>query len=179
MILSINGGTSWDDISPGVDTFWEVRDIVVDMKSKTYPATDVGLWTWDGGAWAKIGGLPTDNITALSIDRSSNPETFYAGTGDGGVLVSGDGGTSWHSFNEGLSVFHITKLAISDVVPKILYAGTAYGGVWRRALDACPCDFDNDRDVDGSDLVEFILDDRGLGLNTFAMDFGKDRCSQD
>ena len=179
VMLSLNGGTIWDDISPGVDTFWEVRDIVVDLNSKTYAATDVGLWTWDGGAWAKISGLPTDNITALTIDRSSNPEIFYAGTGDGGVLVSGDGGTSWQGFNEGLSVLHITKLAISDEVPKILYAGTAYGGVWRRALDACQCDFDGDSDVDGSDLAEYIRDDRGLGLNSFAMDFGKNHCAQD
>jgi hypothetical protein len=134
VMLSINGGNSWSDISPGVHTFWEVRDIAVDLNEKAYAATDVGLWTWDGLSWAKINGLPTDDMTTLTIDRFGNPEILYAGTGDSGVFVSNDGGNSWNVFNEGLGVLHINKLAISDTVPKMLYAGTAYGGVWSRRL---------------------------------------------
>ena len=37
-------------------------------------------------------------------------------------------------------------------------------------------DFDNDGDVDGADLQEFIFDSGGLGLDVFAANFGKLNC---
>jgi len=79
-------------------------------------------------------GLPTDDLTALAIDRSTTPGIVYVGTGEDGVFVSQDGGSTWLPFNEGLGNLSITKLAISASQPKILYAGTAYGGVWKFAL---------------------------------------------
>ena len=196
---SDNGGYNWMDISPVVDIFWEVRDIAVDLNAKVYAATDVGLWAGDEDVWEKIAGLPSDDITALTIDRSGNPEIFYAGTGDCGVFVSSDGGSSWNSFNEGLDVLHITKLAMSETVPKVLYAGTAYGGVWQYdfTAEACGGDFDSDGDVDGSDLAVFAADfgrtdcvtgdpcegdfDEdgdvdGSDLAVFAADFGRTDC---
>ncbi len=90
--FSENGGYLWADISPGVDTFWEVRDIAVGINAKTYAATDAGLWTWDGLGWFKINGLSSDDMTALTFDRSANPETLYAGTGDCGVFFQMMGG---------------------------------------------------------------------------------------
>ena len=156
-----------------------VRDIVVDTSSQVYVAASDGLWKWNGYEWTTLSGLPSSDMTALVIDNSTDPGTIFAGTAHEGVFVSQGSGSSWTPFNDALGNLSITELVISVGLPKILYAGTAYGGVWRRALDGCQCDFDGDNDVDGSDLVEYILDDRGFGLNLFAMDFGKDRCSQD
>ena len=111
-----------------------VRDIEVDSDSKVYVAASDGLWRWDGSDWITLTGLPTDDITALAIDRSTNPQTLYVGTGGQGVLISQDGGSTWIPFNEGLGNLSITKLAISTSQPKMLYAGTEYGGVYSRMI---------------------------------------------
>ena len=103
-------------------------------------------------------GLPTDDITALAIDRSTTPGIIYVGTGEDGVFVSEDGGNTWTSFNEGLGNLSITKLAISASLPKMLYAGTAYGGVWSRTAGGCPNCGDVNLDDDltpGDALVAF------------------------
>jgi hypothetical protein len=42
--------------------------------------------------------------------------------------------------------------------------------------ETCPGDFDWDFDVDSSDIVEYIFDSGGLGLDVFAANFGKINC---
>ena len=175
---SENGGYLWTDISPGVDTFWEVRDIVVGADAIAYAATDVGLWTWDGFSWAKINGLPSDDMTTLVIGRSSDSEILYVGTGDSGVFVSDNGGSSWDEFNSGLGNMSINRLSISDTSPKRLYAGTSHGSVWQYdfSVDACEGDFDKDGDIDGKDLSAFISDNKGILLLEFSSKFGGTQC---
>jgi len=54
-----------------------------------------------------------------------------------------------------------------------------YPGIWylfSLAPETCPGDDDGDKDVDGQDLAAYILDDEGLGLDVFAMNFGKAIC---
>ena len=65
---------------------------------------------------------------------SGDTEIIYGGTNKHGVYVSQDSGSTWTSFNQGLECLSMTKLAISEMEPKFLYAGTAYGGVWARTL---------------------------------------------
>jgi len=135
---STDGGSSWTNISPGAPPgecwVWEVRDIEVALNSQVYAATDEGVMKWDGSSWTKLAGPSTDDITALAIDRSTRPEIIYAGTGEDGVFVSEDGGSIWNPFNEGLGNLSITKLAIGASQPRTLYAGTAYGGVWKSTI---------------------------------------------
>ena len=114
----------------------DVRDIEVDSQSRVYVAAVDGLRRWDSIVWTKLNGLPTSDITALAIDRSVNPEIVYVGTGEDGVFASKDGGFTWVSFSEDLGNLSITKLSLSKSQPKILYAGTTYGGVWSRKLSA-------------------------------------------
>jgi len=55
----------------------------------------------------------------------------------------------------------------------------AYGNTEEAATapDYCEGDFDNDRDVDGSDLATFLLNqDEQLSLKTFGRHFGRDIC---
>ena len=40
----------------------------------------------------------------------------------------------------------------------------------------CPGDFNGDKDVDGSDLADYLFDSGGLGLDVFAADFGRANC---
>ena len=139
VLKSTNGGylDSWTLFSPGGSWVDEVRDIEVDWNSHVYAATDQGLMKWDGVNWAKLGGLPTDDTTALAIDRSTNPGVVYAGTGGNGVFASPDGGGTWIPFSEGLGNLDITRLAVSASMPKVIYAGTA-GGVWSSSLTEVP-----------------------------------------
>jgi photosystem II stability/assembly factor-like uncharacterized protein len=137
IVESTNGGSNWTGISPGGAWVREVRDIEVDLDSQVYAATSSGLMRWDGLDWTELDGLPTDDITALAFDGSAPPGVLYAGTGEDGVFVSRDGGSTWTPFNEGLGMLSITELAVSAGQPKVLYAGTAYGGVWSRQTTVC------------------------------------------
>ncbi len=54
-----------------------------------------------------------------------------------------------------------------------------YPGFWYTVANVgltCPGDFNGDRDVDGSDLAEYLFDAGGLGLAVFALNFGKGDC---
>ena len=54
-----------------------------------------------------------------------------------------------------------------------------YPGFWYviSAFEStCPGDFNGDKDVDGSDLAEYIFDSGGLDLDVFAADFGRANC---
>ncbi|MHC4639178.1 MAG: WD40/YVTN/BNR-like repeat-containing protein [Planctomycetota bacterium] len=172
----------WDsitttDITPA-GGIGDVRDIEVDSDSTVYVAAGDSLWRWDNPDWITLSGLPTDNITALAIDRSTSPGIIYVGTEGSGVFVSIDGGSSWTSFNEGLGSLFVTKLAISATQPKMLYAGTSNDSVWNRSINP-PCEGDftpADGDVDGSDLAAYIADQAGISLNDFAAEFGRTNC---
>lgn len=138
---STNAGFTWSDISPYQDWARSVRDIVVDSNSNVYAATTDyeenelgGIWKWNNSTWSRIVRFDGVDVTALAIDRGTNPETLYAGTSGLGVLVSRDGGDSWEELNTGLETLNITKLEISSTFPKILYAGTRYGGVWSMTV---------------------------------------------
>ena len=135
---STDAGENWTRISPGAEWVWEVRDIEVDLNTDVYAATGEGLMKWNGSDWTKLTGLPTDDITALAIDRSTTPGIVYVGTGADGVFVSQDEGNTWIPFNERLGNLAITKLAVSSSQPKMLYTGTFYGGVWSRRLSPDP-----------------------------------------
>jgi M6 family metalloprotease-like protein/uncharacterized repeat protein (TIGR02543 family) len=135
IVKSSTMGVTWENISPYSGWADKVYDIVVDSDSKVFTATDNGLWIYDGAIWTQLLGFTSDNIImALAIDRSTNPETVYMGTKGEGVFFSQDAGNTWIKFNGGLGNLNITKLAIGDTQPKVIYAGTAYGGVWNRVI---------------------------------------------
>ena len=162
--------------SPRLRALVDVRDIVVDPNSQVFVAANDGLWRWNGSEWTTLSGLPSSIITAVAMDNSTDPGTIFAGTANQGVFVSQGSENNWTPFNDGLGNSSITELAINDGLPKILFAGTAYGGVWRRTLGGCQCDFNGDGDVDGSDLASYVLDTAGISLDDFAADFGKADC---
>ena len=88
----------------------------------------VNVWTTNGPA----GG----DIVALAIDPS-NPTMLYAGTVNGGVFKSTNGGQTWSPANRGLGdpvygfVATVHDLAIDPSAPATLYAGTTYLGVFK------------------------------------------------
>ncbi len=136
---STDGGYSWTLYSPGGTWVNEVIDIEVDLNSHVYAVTDQGLMKLEGyGMSRELTGLPADDIMDLAIDNSTSPGIVYAGTWGYGVYVSEDGGSTWTPLNEGLENLYITKLAVSETEPKMLYAGTDYGGVWSTTIPGLP-----------------------------------------
>ena len=68
-------------------------------------------------------------FASLAIDPVT-PTTLYAGTHDGGVFKSTNGGENWSAVNTGLTNTDVHTLAIDPATPTTLYAGT-FGGVFK------------------------------------------------
>ena len=108
-----------------------------------------GVWkTKDGGrSWDQLTDLLLPNIAvnALAID-SRDPDTLYAGTGEGffnidgvrgaGIFKTTDGGKRWRQLasTTGPDFFRVNDLVISPRDSRRLYAATR-SGVW-RSLDS-------------------------------------------
>ena len=85
-------------------------------------------------------------VNALAVDPQI-PDSVYAGTDQGGVFKSTDGGSSWSAVNNGLPGLRIFALAIDAQVSSTLYAvvfGSGIfksvdgGGSWRAVQDGIP-----------------------------------------
>ena len=111
-----------------------IRDIVVDNAGQPYVAASDGLWRWDGVNWHHFTNLPPVEALSLAVDLATNPGDIYVGLRGHGVWWSQDGGTNWTAINNGLEVPYVLALEISPTQPRMLYAGTEYGGVWSRSL---------------------------------------------
>ena len=149
---SADTGETWTRTSP--EGFWvsRVKDLAVAANSELYAATTGGLMKWDGVAWNRLAGLPSDDTTAVDLDRSTDPAVIYAGTGDQGMFFSSDQGLTWIPFTAGLANPSITRLAVSRSRPTVVYAGTNLGGVWQTMIIA-PGDVNGDSAVDLADAV--------------------------
>ncbi|HEY6320858.1 MAG TPA: hypothetical protein VJA16_04800, partial [Thermoanaerobaculia bacterium] len=84
------------------------------------------------GFWSSLGpdGGP---VGAVAVDPS-NPRVVYAGSTQGGVWKSLDGGATWSHASRGLTDDRMVALAIDPLHPSTLYAA-ALTGVW-KSVDA-------------------------------------------
>jgi uncharacterized repeat protein (TIGR01451 family) len=86
-------------------------------------------WTTHGPGLANV---------AVLVAHPTVPATLYAGTEEGGVFKTTDGGNSWTAINTGLvslnagrTDLNITALAIDPKQPNTIYAGTADSGIFK------------------------------------------------
>lgn len=148
---SFNFGSTWIDISDGMDTSYvttadPIRAISIStIDSNTvfigrfFNSTNGGPWlTTNAGAnWFRIlGGLPTTGlIRSVKIKPGSNTEFYIGGNGAGavigGVLRTTNAGTNWLSFNSGAmdSTKTIRSLNFRTTPDITLYAGAAAGTI--------------------------------------------------
>src|SRR4030095_11705650 len=82
----------------------------------------VNTWTSNGPAGQQV--------LSLAIDPG-NSSIIYAGTRDGGVFKSTDGGTSWQGANQGIPREQITTLKIDPSHPATLYVGVWSSGIFK------------------------------------------------
>jgi len=74
-----------------------------------------------------LSGLYGGIVSSIVIDPK-NTQTIYAGTEDGGIFKSTNGGASWTAINNGISKIWVDCLAIDPVNTQTIYAGTGGGG---------------------------------------------------
>lgn len=106
-----------------------------------------GVWktTLSGALWQPLNDLMANlAVTCLTFDPG-NPNTIYAGTGEGffnsdgvrgaGIFRTTDGGTTWAqlSATSTSDFYYVNDIVVSNANPQHLYAGTRTG-VW-RSLD--------------------------------------------
>lgn len=140
-MVSINGGTSWTDISTGIPN----RSITSITVHPTDPATayltvsgygtgHIFKTTNSGTNWTDISGsLPNIPANALLIDPL-NANTIYAGT-DIGVFRSDTGGTNWATFNSGLPP--VIVMAFASQASGLIQLGSYGRGVYELSGTAC------------------------------------------
>jgi photosystem II stability/assembly factor-like uncharacterized protein len=131
IIFSLDGGASWQPAS-GLAT-GRVNTVVVDAKNKcTVYATlanQVVKTTTCARDWTRVYYDPrTDKtLTALSVDWF-NPQIVYAGTSDGDILRSDNGGNSWRSVRR-IEAVRINQIIVDPHDSRIVYAATNGSGI--------------------------------------------------
>jgi photosystem II stability/assembly factor-like uncharacterized protein len=131
---STDGGANWSRVAVGPFRDNSMFQLIVARASPNvlYTWTVEGLYhSTDGGANWSASGLSHVTVASLAIDPG-NAAVVYVGTGDGRVLKSSDGGTSWNEASVGLSNPPVLGLVIDPRKTTNIYAGTA-GGLFKSA----------------------------------------------
>ncbi len=90
--------------------------------NSTNATTSTGNWTALGPFGSPIGG-DAGRVTFIRFHPTIST-TIYLGTGAGGMWVSTNGGTSWATNSNPLSVLGCSDLAINPTTPSIMYLAT-------------------------------------------------------
>ena len=125
--LSRDGGTTWEQVTPGDLPEWTLISMIEvsphdpataylaatrykldDTRPMLYRTTDYGQ------TWVSItGGLPQDDYTRVVREDPTRPGLLYAGT-ETGAYVSFNQGESWQPLRANLPVVPVYDLAIKD-----------------------------------------------------------------
>lgn len=127
---STDGGVNWTKAGAGPFAELVITKLVVPASPNVLYAETSGGWfrSADAGTeWTALG-LPNGSLIAsLAIDPE-NAAIVYAGTGEGRVLRSDDGGISWSEPNVGFSTPPTMNLLVIDPGNTAnLYLGTGSG----------------------------------------------------
>ncbi len=138
VFVSYDNANSWMQIRPLAGS--NITDIAVDPKDKCNIYTAIGNQIYKSEDCGRNFGRPIYNdprtnnrITGIDID-SFNPMIIYAGTSEGDLIKSLDGGKSWKTINRFNNEI-MEVLIDQDNDTRIVYVGTRNRGVW-RTIDA-------------------------------------------
>ena len=129
---STNGGSSWSPANNGLITSGAVNTVFAFGGSLFAGFESEGIFrsTNNGASWAEAdsGILGQWKYVRCFASRGT---VLIAGTRDSGVFISTNNGDYWTPWNAGLLYKAINALAVIDTS---VYAGTWYGGVWKRPV---------------------------------------------
>lgn len=100
--------------------------IVATPFCKDINAQDYSYNLWRPVVFDSLRGIFGGYTRAIVIDET-NPDILYAGTRDGGIFKSDNGGSYWHEKNNGLSNKNVLSMAIHPKFRNIIYVGTENG----------------------------------------------------
>ncbi|OGD25905.1 MAG: hypothetical protein A2V57_06755, partial [Candidatus Aminicenantes bacterium RBG_19FT_COMBO_65_30] len=136
---STEGGASWTNLSDTATvpsgTSFNSRNpnvLVIGASSQFYLASNRGLFKSlnQGAYWIRIDSGFSGEIIALALDPADG-NIIYAGTREGKVYQSTNGGSSWSDTSAGLPATEIRFLAVDPADPSKIYAGTQSNGIYR------------------------------------------------
>jgi photosystem II stability/assembly factor-like uncharacterized protein len=136
VLISTDGGTSWQQTSTAAMDHVGVMDLAVDPgdAQMVYAATQSGLFTTtvSGATWSLVAGLPAATaVRTVEIDPADS-QHILAGVDGLGVYASSDGGKSWEASYAGLE----PNSSLHDIVfdptnSLVVYASDYQSGVYR------------------------------------------------
>jgi photosystem II stability/assembly factor-like uncharacterized protein len=135
LVYSLDAGDSWQ-VSKGLST-GKVNSVAVDPKNKctvyASRANEIYKTETCGRDWTKIFFDPrTDKqFTQLLVDWF-NPTSLYAGSSDGDIFKSQDGGLSWATLKR-VDGSPVTDMAMDPRDSRLIYVATNGGGVMKTA----------------------------------------------
>jgi photosystem II stability/assembly factor-like uncharacterized protein len=142
MYESLDGGQSWQARWTGLKVTSEAISLAIDpaYPSHIYLGTDTGLYRshYQGADWRPVG-RPLDDQTVLTLATRAAPSAggapsilFIGATR--GAYRSFDAGASVEPWGRGLEGVSVTAFLFDPQQAQVVYAGTAYGGLY-RSLD--------------------------------------------
>jgi photosystem II stability/assembly factor-like uncharacterized protein len=138
LLRSDDGFATWTELTP----VHCLQDLMIDPeRSETYFATACHgkLFRSDdaGRHWQRTGrGLPRDFFGEILIDPRSTPRRLYARTEEHGVLVSTDGGATFHALVPRGDPLRVGTLLIDPSHPDRLFASAPGKGVFQWTAEA-------------------------------------------
>lgn len=125
---STDSGATWTNVSTGIASM-VVNGFDLHSTASFSATTDGVYYSPDGGKnWGVAGSRPQNPYNYDVVANPQNLATLYAAS-DSGVYKRGIFG--WSLINTGLTSLGIRKFSMDPTNPLILYAGTAYGGVFK------------------------------------------------
>jgi photosystem II stability/assembly factor-like uncharacterized protein len=168
---STNGGTSWVEITAGLQSSIGRGGIAVDPTNPlvVYAGGGGGRFqkSVDGGlTWTvyTTGLLPSDYVQGIAIDPS-NPSTIL-GAGPRGAARSTDGGVTWIVSGTGIRSSDVKSVTVDSTDPNVLYAARYTLGI-AKSTDGGATWTDTTNNV-GSQYVDRVLVDPATPSTLYA-----------
>ncbi len=139
VFLSLNGGNTWANVTPGDLAESQINSIELSAFDKgtayisatRYKHNDYASYTYkttdNGKTWMKINaGVKSDDFIKVIREDNKNKNILYAGS-ERGFYLSTDAGNTWQPFQLNLPIVPVTDLMIRD---NDLIAATAGRAFW-------------------------------------------------
>jgi phage pi2 protein 07 len=163
---STNNGGNWTAVNNGIEN-WFIYALASDgaklyatgyyfnpLFLSTTQTSGIFLSTDNGANWRQ---LSNSAFTSTSIEAKGS--YIYAGSYDGGILMSENGGSSWIESNRGLTNLRVSSVVVSG---STVFASTYGGGVfystnngqnWRAANEGLPVKYVIKLSISGNYLL--------------------------